>query len=161
LLVPSPRMENEVANLGLLQTPALAEKQDRLGLDRGDQIHHRRSHSTPHAKVEDRQVLSGRRLHGMSPTHDIDAESIGKQFDVTDKIAEQDEPTEFCKWASGVTRQPVPDNLRFCIHGDDIRWKKWTATSILGKQRKSLIRSIPGVALEMVERYVIGGDNQA
>ena len=72
-----------------LSPPHLPRKQDRLRLHGGEQVHHRRRHGTAHPEVEDRQVLGGRRLHGMVPSQNLDPESLGEHLDIISKVAEK------------------------------------------------------------------------
>ena len=86
-----------------------------------EKVHHGGGHRTSHAEIEDRQVLGGGGLHGLVAADDIDPEPLGKQLDVLDEIAQQDELTEFLECTPGVSRQPISHDLGFVLHDSGTR----------------------------------------
>ena len=109
--------QDVVADLDLrLQAPALAQEEDGLRAQGGEQVHDGRRHGAPHAEVQDGDVLGGRRLHRPVAAQDLDAEPLGEQLDVVDEVAQQHVPAERAERPPGVAGQPVLDDLVLGSH---------------------------------------------
>ena len=138
--------QDEVADLGLLQAAALAQEQHGLGLDRREQVHHRRRHRAAHAEVQDRQVLGRRRLHRVRPAQHLHAEPLGEQVHVVVEVAQEDVLAESVQRPAGVARQPVLHDLGFRLHGRPLD----------RVNRYRLVIAAAGVAPDVVEDDRLG-----
>ncbi len=54
--------------------------------------------------------------HRPVAAHDLDAEPLGEHLDVVGEVGEQDVMTELLERSTGVPRQPVLDDVGFCLH---------------------------------------------
>ena len=120
--------------LVFFKSAALAQKQDGLGLDGRQQVHHGRGHGASHAEIEDRQVLGRGGLHGMVAAGDLDAEPFREQLDVLDEVTQKDELTEFLERAPGVPWQPISHDFGFGLHDVGTRENESNRRLLDGRQ---------------------------